>query len=167
MSVQECVLESLEDSLQDSAKGAIRENPLLGVWRLVSSQATVTHDGKIEVYNTKNPKGYLILTPWQRMMTVSIGGDGDRKKVPTSDADLSELWKSLLAYTGKFRVEGEYLITKVDVAWYELWAGTEQRRKFKLEGDLLTIVTKPQPIGGHGPRGKALVSCRVVWEREE
>jgi hypothetical protein len=167
MSAQECVLESLDESLQNSAKESARDNPLLGVWRLVSSQATVTHEGKTEVYNTKNPKGYLILTPWQRMMTVSIGGDGDRKKVPTSDADLSELWKSLLAYTGKFRVEGEYLVTKVDVAWYELWADTEQRRKFKLEGDLLTIVTKPQPIGGMGPRGKALVSCRVVWEREE
>jgi hypothetical protein len=167
MSAQECVLESLEESLQNSAKESAKDNPLLGVWKLVSSTATVTHDGKIEIYNTKNPKGYLILTPWQRMMTVSIGGDGDRKKVPTSDADLSELWKSLLAYTGKFRVEGEYLITKVDVAWYELWAGTEQRRKFQLDGDILTIVTKPQPIGGMGPRGKALVSCRVVWEREE
>lgn len=167
MSAQECLLETEQEAAQESASVPAKENLLLGVWKLVSSQATVTHDGKIEVYNTKNPKGYLILTPWQRMMTVSVGGDGDRKKVPTCDADLSELWKSLLAYTGKFRVEGEYLVTDVDVAWYELWTGTEQRRKFKLDGDSLTIVTKPQPIGGMGPRGKALVSCRVVWEREE
>src|SRR5579883_1449849 len=75
--------------------------------------------------------------------------------------------KSLLAYTGKFRVEGDYLVTNVDVAWYELWTGTEQRRKFQLDGDVLTIVTKPQPVGGTGPRGKALVSCKVVWQREE
>jgi hypothetical protein len=162
MPVEECVLERE----QEAAEAPAQNNPLIGVWRLVSSQATVTHDGKTDVYNTKNPKGYLILTPWQRMMTVSIGGDGDRKKVPTSDADLSDLWKSLLAYTGKFRVEGDYLVTNVDVAWYELWTGTEQRRKFHLDGDILTIVTKPQPVGGMGPRGNALVSCKVVWERE-
>ncbi len=167
MSAQECVLETLEESLQNSAKTSEGENPLIGVWRLVSSTATVTDGGKTEVYNTKNPRGYLILTPWQRMMTVSIGGHGDRKKVPTSDADLSELWKSLLAYTGKFRVEGDQLVTTVDVAWYELWTGTEQRRRFELDGDTLTIVTKPQPIGGTGARSKALVSCKVVWEREE
>lgn len=144
-----------------------QENPLIGVWRLVSSEATVSDNGKTEVYNTKKPKGYLILTPWERMMTVSIGGDGDRKKVPTSESDLSELWKSLLAYTGKFRVEGDHLVTDVDVAWYELWTGTEQRRKFELDGDTLTIVTKPQPIGGVGERASALVSCKVIWEREE
>ncbi|MGH9685803.1 MAG: lipocalin-like domain-containing protein [Candidatus Acidiferrales bacterium] len=163
MSVEECVEEIVREPLDERAE----ENPVIGVWKLVSSEATVMHDGKTEVYNTKNPKGYLILTPWQRMMTVSIGGHGDRKKVPTSDADLSELWKSMLAYTGKFRVEGEYLITNVDVAWYELWTGTEQRRKFQLDGDTLTVVTKPQPIGGTGARAKALVSCKVVWEREE
>lgn len=166
MPVEECVLEREPEQAEDAAQEVVETNPLLGVWKLVSSQATVTDGGKTEVYNTKNPKGYLILTPWQRMMTVSIGGDGERKKVPTSDSDLSELWKSLLAYTGKFRVEDDYLITNVDVAWYELWTGTEQKRKFQLDGDTLTIVTKPQPIGGMGPRGKALVSCKVVWERE-
>lgn len=167
MSVEACVLEREQEAAESTAQENVQSSPLIGVWKLVSSQATVTHEGKTEVYNTKNPKGYLILTPWQRMMTVSIGGDGERKKIPTSDSDLSDLWKSLLAYTGKFRVEGEYLVTNVDVAWYELWTGTEQRRKFRLDGDSLTIVTKPQPVGGEGPRGKSLVSCKVVWVREE
>jgi hypothetical protein len=143
-----------------------QDNPLIGVWKLVSSEATVTDEGKTEIFKTQKPKGYLILTPCQRLMTVSIGGDGVRKKVPESDADLSELWKSMLAYTGKFHVEGEHIVTHVDVAWYELWTGTEQRRKFDLDGDTLTIVTKPQPIGGTGNRASALVSCKVVWERE-
>ena len=71
----------------------------------------------------------------------------------------------MLAYTGRYRVEGNDLITKVDVAWYELWTGTEQRRGFTLDGDTLTIVTKPQPLGA-GSRAKAMVSFKVVWERE-
>lgn len=49
--------------------------------------------------------------------------------------------------------------------WYRLSAGTEQRRKFTLEGNKLTIVTIPQPMGT-GHRAKAMVTCKVVWERE-
>jgi len=148
-----------------SPKPAVHPHQLVGTWRLVSSQATVVDNGMTEVTFTENPKGYLILTPWERMMTVCIGGDGARKKVPTSQADLSELWRTMLAYTGTYRVEGDELVTKVDVSWYELWTGTEQRRRFTLEGDTLTIVTKPQPIGA-GDRANAMVSFKVVWERD-
>jgi hypothetical protein len=140
-------------------------NPLVGTWRLVSSQATIVDDGKTEVFSTRQPKGYLIVTPWGRMMTISISAEGDRKKVPTSDADLCDLWKTMLAYTGKYRVEDDHLVTTVDVAWHELWTGTEQRRQYKLDGDTLTIMSKPQPIGA-GCRAQAIVSHRVVWERE-
>jgi len=146
------------------AHPAPAQHPLVGIWKLVSSQATITEHGKAEVFVAQKPKGYLIVTPWGRMMTISIGGE--RKKIPTSDADLIELWKTMMAYTGKYRVEGEYLITNVDVAWYEVWAGTEQKRQFKLEGDKLTILTTPQPIGA-GRRAKAMVSHIVVWERDK
>lgn len=141
------------------------QQAIVGTWRLVSSQSTLMDEGTTEVFFTEKPKGYLILTPWERMMTVCIGGDGDRKKVPTSQADLSELWKTMLAYTGRYRIEGDELVTAVDVSWYELWTGTEQRRRYELEGDKLTIVTKPQPLGA-GRRATAMVSCKVVWERE-
>jgi hypothetical protein len=136
----------------------------VGIWKLVSSQATITEHGKSEVFLAKKPKGYLIVTPWGRMMTISIGGE--RKRVPTSDADLTELWKTMMAYTGKYCVDGDFLVTTVDVAWYEVWAGTKQRRQFKLEGDKLTILTTPQPIGA-GRRAKAMVSHVVVWERDK
>ena len=151
-------------SPSDSSTTAHRQ-PLVGIWKLVSSEATVQEEGGPKVFSTKNPKGYLILTPWQRMMTVCIGGDGDRKKIPTTQADLSELWKTLLAYTGKYRVEGDEIVTSVDVSWYELWSGTEQRRRYELDGDKLTIVTIPQRFGS-GRWANAAVSCRVVWERE-
>lgn len=147
-----------------SHNGHAHQHPLVGIWKLVSSQATITEHGKSEVFLAKKPKGYLVVTPWGRMMTISIGGE--RKKIPTSDADLTELWKTMMAYTGKYRVEGDYLVTNVDVAWYEVWAGSEQRRQFKLEGDTLTILTTPQPIGA-GRRAKAMVSHVVVWERDK
>src|SRR5579862_1987360 len=138
---------------------------VVGAWRLLSSEATIVDDGKTEVCVTENPKGYIMFTPWGRMMTVCVGGHADRKKIPASQADFSDLWKTMLAYTGRYRVEGDEIVTKVDVSWFEVWTGTEQRRQFAVEGDKLTIVSKPQPIGT-GPRPKSIVSCKVVWARE-
>ena len=145
---------------------AAQQHPAVGSWRLISSEATTVDDeGNTEVIVTENPQGYIMFTPWGRMMTVCVGGHSDRKKVPTSQADFSDLWKRMLAYTGTYRIEGDEVVTNVEISWYPLWAGTEQRRKFILEGDKLTIVTIRQPMGT-GHRAKSMVTCKVVWERE-
>ncbi len=130
----------------------------------MSSRSVVWGDGDTGVLDTVQPKGYLIVTPWGRMMTVSVACDGDRTKKRRAGGP-SELWKTMMAYTGKYRVEGDSIVTTVDVAWNEAWTGTVQRRFYKLEGDKLTIDTEALPIGS-GRRANAMYSCRVVWERE-
>jgi hypothetical protein len=47
----------------------------------------------------------------------------------------------LVAYTGKYRLEGDKWITSVDVAWNPAWVGTEQSRNFKVEGNRLKVLT--------------------------
>jgi hypothetical protein len=51
----------------------------------------------------------------------------------------------MIAYTGKFRVEGGKFITKVDVAWNEGWVGTDQVRFWRVEGDKLYITSASIP----------------------
>ena len=80
-----------------------------------------------------------------------------------SDAHRAALHKSMLAYTGRYRVEGDEFVTTVDVSWNEAWNGTEQRRKFRLEGDMLKIETAPAP----SLLFPGKVDYRqIVWERE-
>ncbi|MBZ5700128.1 MAG: lipocalin-like domain-containing protein [Acidobacteriia bacterium] len=137
------------------------QNPLVGNWKLVSSQAVYDNNGKPQDVLGPHPKGYLILTPEGRMMAV-ISSAG-RKPGP-SDAERAELWKSMIAYTGKYRIEGGDVVTTVDVSWNESWTGTDQRRHYKLEGNKLTLVTVPQPSPFF--QGKTY-SSTVVWEREK
>ena len=143
------------------------QHPVVGSWRLVSSEASTVHDGEVETIVTEHPEGYIMFTPWGRMMTVCVSGPGDKKKLPmpTCHEDFSDLWKRMLAYTGTYRIEGDEVVTNVEVSWYPHWTGTEQRRKFTLEGDKLTIVTIPQ-VMGTGHRAQSMVTCKVVWQRE-
>jgi hypothetical protein len=80
-----------------------------------------------------------------------------------TEPERAALYASMLAYTGKYRVEGEEFITTVDASWNEKWNGTEQRRRFKIDGDTLIIESAPAA----SILFPGTVDFRkIVWERE-
>ena len=58
----------------------------------------------------------------------------------------------MLAYSGKYRTEGNKIIINVDIAWDKSWTGTQQVRYYKIEGDELHIEAPPQPFGNFGDK---------------
>ena len=132
---------------------------LVGNWKLVSWQV-VTDDGARDLFGAK-PNGYLILTPGGRYMALTTA----EHRVPgESDADRAALHKSMLAYTGKYRVEGEEFITTVDASWNEGWNGTEQRRHYRF-GDDGKLFIESAPAPSIMFPGKVDFR-RIVWELE-
>jgi hypothetical protein len=133
---------------------------VVGIWKIVSWESEFQATGEREPVMGKNPTGYIIFTPEGRMMTV-ITGEG--RKQPKTDQDRADLLKSMFAYTGKYRLEGDKWITKVDVAWNPAWVGTEQVRFFKVDGDRLQVMsvwvqstTRPE---------KGVGRAIITWER--
>lgn len=137
-----------------------QQHPLIGTWKLIS-----LHDkydmGEPQPVFGEHPKGYLILTTEGRMMAL---GTSDIRRVGFSDAERADLEKSMFAYSGKYRIEGDDFVTMVDVSWNEAWNGTEQRRHYKLDGDKLTIVTLPR-LSTFNPKQTA--TATLIWEREK
>ena len=131
---------------------------LIGTWKLVSFQVIV--DGQPQDLFGAKPKGSLILSENGRAMVLTTA---ENRTAGDSDAERAALHKSMLAYTGRYRVEGDEFVTTVDASWNEAWNGTEQRRKFRLEGNKLIIESVPGPsllfAGTVDPR-------RIMWERE-
>jgi hypothetical protein len=78
-------------------------------------------------------------------------------------ADAVALMSSMIAYTGKFRLEGDRFITAVDGAWNEILKANEQVRFFTVDGERLSIRTPEQPSGAMP--GKRVVSV-LLWQRE-
>ncbi len=133
---------------------------LIGSWKLVSSQVIVEGEPPQDLFGS-NPRGYLVLTPEGRSIVLTTA---DGRKAGMGDAERAALHKSMLAYTGKYRVEGDDFITVVDLSWNEAWNGTEQRRHFRIEGDKLFIESAPGPSIIFP--GKTDFR-RIVWEREK
>jgi Lipocalin-like domain len=133
---------------------------LVGVWKLLSFHSEFQDGSPPRATLGEHPSGYIILTKEGRMMSVI---EGENRKVPATDADRANLLNTLVAYSGRYRIEGNKWILAVDVAWNPGWDGTEQVRFFELMGDRLTVTTPWQ----HAPNfpDAAMSRGTVVFER--
>ena len=77
---------------------------LFGTWKLISFVMEVQETGERRPFFGKNPTGFIILLPEGRMMTV-IEGEG--RKAPQTDDDRANLFKTMYAYSGMYRLEGD------------------------------------------------------------
>lgn len=135
-------------------------NSPVGTWKLISWQVIAKDEPPKNLFGA-HPKGYLVLTPAGRSIVLTTA---ENRQPGMGDQERAALHKSMIAYTGRYRVEGDELITTVEVSWNEEWNGTEQRRHFRIEGDKLFIETAPGPSILFP--GK-IDFRRIVWEREK
>ena len=132
---------------------------LLGTWKLLSAihEDVATKERK-EVYG-EHPNGYIVFTPEGRVFVILTA---DEPKVSQTEQERAAALISMSAYAGKYRLEGDKFITKVDVASNEAWKDTDQVRLYRLDGNKLYIETAPfsaPTFGGSMVRGI------LTWER--
>jgi hypothetical protein len=151
----------LASSTLARADDAALRKEIVGTWDLVSvvyeDQATKE---RTPVYG-EHPHGVQIATPggrWLALMT------GENRPIPKTDEDRAQALKTMIAYTGRYRVEGGKVITKVEAAWNEAWVGGEQTREIRIMDDRLYIQSPPMP---HPNMNNKIVRVIVEWQREK
>jgi hypothetical protein len=133
---------------------------LIGIWKLVSIAAEDAETGQRTQFWGEHPNGRLILTATGEMMALLTG---ESRQPPRTEAERSAAFGSMVAYSGRYRVDGDRFVTTVDIAWNESWVGTEQVRHYRIDGNTLHIETEPRPAAGFGNR---ITRFLLVWERE-
>ncbi|MBX9848117.1 MAG: lipocalin-like domain-containing protein [Rhodocyclaceae bacterium] len=113
---------------------------MVGTWKLVSYVIEAQESGKILKVMGEQPTGYVAFLPTGRVffMLTAEGREPDPAHTAENHAHLLD---TMVAYTGRYRTEGDKWITKVEVAWNPEWVGTEQSRFFKLDGNSLQVLT--------------------------
>ena len=132
---------------------------LVGSWKLRSWVIQIVSGAATEPLGP-NPKGRAVFTSDGYVTFIIVAAN---REPASSNDESAALLKSLLAYTGKFTIDGDKFTTKVDISWNELLTGQDQVRFFKLEGDQLSIRTAEQ-VSAVYP-GKKVVGT-LSWERE-
>ena len=134
---------------------------VVGTWKLVAveyeDQATKARTPVLG----KSPRGVQIATPEGRWLALVTA---ENRPVPKTDEERAQALRSMISYSGRYRVEGGKVITKVDVAWNEAWVGGEQVRFLRFDNnDLLHIESPPMP---HPNVNNAVVRVIVTWARD-
>ncbi len=115
---------------------------LVGIWKLLSFETEFRDGSPRRAVYGQNPTGYIIFTAEGRMAAI-IEGEG--RKPAKTDEERAALLRTMFAYSGLYRLEGDKWITKVDVSWNPAWNGTDQLRFYKLDGDRLQVTSMWQP----------------------
>ncbi|MBI3207903.1 MAG: lipocalin-like domain-containing protein [Candidatus Solibacter usitatus] len=138
-------------------------NLFTGVWRLVSYEARWS-DGCVHYPFGEHATGMLVYTA-DGHMTGQVMRSG-RKHLPSGYRKAGVVENALdafdgyIAYCGRYRVEESTseIVHIVEASLYPNWTGGEQRRRYSLQGDVLTLeAARPA-------KDKTVVN-RLVWRR--
>ena len=135
---------------------------LVGTWKLTGWTVRVVGETKDKEPFGPNAKGRLVITPEGYWIVLITGAD--RRPAKTHEEKVA-LFDSVLAYSGRYTVEGDKITVRVDMSANEVFTGPNevQTRFFTLDGDKLTVRT-PE-IGSAALPGKKIVGTNI-FERE-
>jgi hypothetical protein len=110
----------------------------------------------------RNPKGRLVITPEGHWIVIVTAAN---RQSPKTTDEKAALLDSMLAYSGKYRIDRNRITTRVDMSSNEIYTGAnqDQTRFFRVEGDKLDIRT-PEIASAVLP-GKKIVGT-LCFERE-
>ena len=133
---------------------------IVGVWKLVSVMYEDQETKALTPIMGDNPRGYQIATPDGRWLALATPSG---RTAPATDEERAQAFRTMIAYSGRYSVNGATITTKVDAAWNESWVGGEQVRHIRFEGDKLFIESPPMP---HPNMYGKTVRVIVVWQRD-
>jgi hypothetical protein len=111
---------------------------VVGLWKLIGYEVEVQATGQKGPVMGDHPTGYALFTPDGRVFFM-LTGEG---RMPARTAEeRAALLTTMVAYTGRYRLEGDKWITNVEVAWNPEWVGSEQSRTYKIENGRLQVLT--------------------------
>jgi Lipocalin-like domain len=143
--------------MADMSQPVDPKSALIGTWELLSVQFESADTGERQDLFGSTPHGRLVLTDAGDFMTVIVSGDR------ASMHDVARLFETMMAYAGKFDIDGDKIIISCDLSWHPSWVGTKQVRFFKLDDEKLHLRSSKQTHPRHPEKlGYGLID----WRRE-
>jgi hypothetical protein len=135
----------------------------VGTWTLKSWTREVVDTGEVSHIFGTAPKGIITYGTDGRVTALIVA---EMRKKPENmesmtDAERALLFRTVVAYSGTYRLNGQTLIHHVDISWNEVWTGTDQVREFVFDGKQLSLKTPPLP----SPVDGKIAVATLVWER--
>lgn len=138
--------------------------PIIGAWKLVTFEFRKT-DGSVIYPYGENAQGSIIYTETGRYSAQLMRVDrprlasGDQMKATVEEIEAN--YKGCISYFGTYQFDPEHgtIIHRVEASLFPNMEGTEQKRFYKLSGNMLQLKTPAIRLGGGMAEGV------LLWER--
>ena len=138
----------------------ISPHELAGSWKLIYIKTEIADTKEIVDVFGPDPLGYGVFTVDGRWIVI-ITASGLTE--PDNDQQRAAVYNALGAYSGRYKLEGNQLTIKVDVASNPGAIGREQIRFAALNGDRLVLTAPRDRL--RRLQGREGIGV-VTWERE-
>jgi hypothetical protein len=133
---------------------------IVGSWKAVSLVYEDPQTNERIFPFGQHPRGRMVILPTGQWIVISTAED---RKPPQTDAERAAALTTMTAYTGRYHVEGDKIVTRVEASWNEAQVGTDVMRSFQIDGNHLILTSPAVPNPNLGNR---VVRSIVTWERE-
>jgi lipocalin-like protein len=117
---------------------------IVGPWKLTSFARKDVATGKTDAPYGEHPPGYAYYTKGGHFLAFAVSQDRTKnEKAEPTDAERVELFKSMFAWGGTYKTEGNKVIYNVDIAWVQSWVGTTRTYQAEMSPNRLTVTTQP------------------------
>jgi hypothetical protein len=123
-------------SNNEDALTLLRDEQLYGSWRVAGAKGVLVDADGNRTETEAAQEGVLIFTPNHRMIAFVLRPD---RKPAKNDEERLELFKSMVTYSGKFRLEPGRYILDIDWSSTALNQDEPQVRGYTIEGDTMKI----------------------------
>jgi hypothetical protein len=111
---------------------------LVGVWELVSIDTEFRDDGTRRPAKLSVPSACLMFTPLGRLLAMLTRPSHTQWG---AEREGETLFRATFAYSGRYRLEEDRWVTRVDRTWNDAWTDAVQAHTYRLSHERLTVMT--------------------------
>jgi hypothetical protein len=135
----------------DPAAAQNAPSSVVGIWRMASFTSKVVETGQTRLPYGEHPGGYTAFSQNGHMVHLVLH---DTRKAPAArdltDAERVELFKTMAAFSGSYKVEGNKITLHYEATWTQSRTGGDDVRSYEASGTKLIISSAPIKSGLDG-----------------
>jgi len=144
-----------------SARADGIESSIVGGWKVISLTTKEVVTGKTDQPYGARPGGHRIFTRGGLVMSLLVA---ENRNVPggyyVNNFDRAQLFGSMSAWSGTYRVDGNKVVVVADAAWNPSWSGREYL--VEINGSRLTMTSAPFESWRNGQKVVGIVAFERV-----
>lgn len=138
------------------------DHPIVGAWSLIAFTEKDLHTGAVAYPLGQKARAAVIYTAGGHVATLFTS---ENRQPPATlqatDQEATMLYRSMVAFAGRYELMGTKLIYRPEISWNEAWNGTVQERLFEVSRERLEVNSTPAVSTLTG----ALTVFSLVWTR--